>query len=283
MKTTVQISLAELSISTVLYLISSRAYLLVFHGSRDSRTLAAASQLKHLLLTKYRFKNILTQQNYLKANLPEYEPKLFDRVSLLEAPPVDIAALELGSKSLSESLVDFARKMHHRGIKQINVIPLFLAPGTHVKQDIPAEIDLAIQQLDRSIRIELSSYLGKYSGIVPLLLDKFARLSGEARILVAHGSRLPGVASYYQDLATQLDADLAYWSVAPKLASVVEAKVSGNQKIAILPYFLFPGRITSAIASEVARLQEQYPQVELNLGQPLGATEALARSIAESA
>ena len=268
-------------ISTVIYLISSRAYLLVFHGSRDSRTLTAASELKHLLLTKFRFKNILTQQNYLKANLLDSEDAS-DTVSLLK-PRVDIAALELGSKSLSESLLDFARQVHSSGIKQINVIPLFLAPGIHVKQDIPSEIDLALKQLDRSITIELSSYLGNYSGIASLLSDKFSQLSGEARILVAHGSRLSMADSYYQDLATKLDADLAYWSVAPKMASVVKAQIdSGKKKIAILPYFLFPGRITRAIASEVAQLQKQYPQVELNLGEPLGATEALAKLIAES-
>ena len=265
-------------------MISSRAYLLVFHGSRDTRTLAAASELKQLLLTKCRFKNILTQQNYLEANLPDYENKLSDTVSLLETTHlVDIAALELASKSLSESLVDFARQAHSRGIKQINVIPLFLAPGIHVKQDIPSEIALALKQLDRAISIELSSFLGKYSGTISLLLNKFLQLSGEARILVAHGSRLSGVASYYQDLAIKLDADLAYWSTAPKIASIVEAQInSGKKKIAILPYFLFPGRITSAIASEVAQLQAQYPQVELNLGEPLGATEALAKLIAES-
>ena len=265
-------------------MISSRAYLLVFHGSRDSRTLAAASELKQLLLTKFKFKNILTQQNYLEANLPDYEHKVSDTVSLLETTHlVDIAALELSSKSLSESLIDFARQAHSKGIKQIKVIPLFLAPGIHVMQDIPTEIDLALKQLDRSIAIELSSFLGQYSGIVSLLARKFWQMSGEARILVAHGSRLSEGKSYYQNLATKLDADLACWSVAPKIASAIEAQISsGKKKIAILPYFLFPGRITSAIASEIVQLQKQYPQVELNLGEPLGATEDLARLIAES-
>ena len=262
-------------------MISSRAYLLVFHGSRDSRTLAAAAQLKQLLLTKYRFKNILTQQNYLEVNLLDYEDKVKDTVSLLK-PLVDIAALELASKSLSESLLDFARQASSRGIKQINVIPLFLAPGIHVKQDIPTEIDLALKQFDRVISIELSPFIGKYSEMVSLLSRRFSQLSGEARILMAHGSRLSEGKSYYRNLATKLNADLACWSTAPKLASRVKAQInSGKKKIAILPYFLFPGRITSAIASEVAQLQEQYPQAELNLGQ-LGAIEDLARLIAES-
>jgi sirohydrochlorin ferrochelatase len=107
-------------------------------------------------------------------------------------------------------------------------------------------------------------------------------LSEGSRILIGHGSRLAGVANYYQNLATRLNADLAYWSIAPKITSKIEAKIaSGEGKIAILPYFLFPGRITSAIAMEVERLRGQYPQVELHLGQPLGA-KALARLIASA-
>ena len=264
-------------------MISSVAYLLVFHGSRDTRTLAAASKLKQLLLTKYKFKNILTQQNYLETNLLLSEDKVRNTVNLLETPLMDIAALELASKSLSESLLDFADRAYSKGIKQINVLPLFLAPGVHVRQDIPREIDLALKQFDRPITIGLSPFLGKYSEMVSLLSRRFSQLSGEARILVAHGSKLPEGRSYYRDLATEINADLAYWSTAPKLASIVEAQInSGKKKIALLPYFLFPGRITSAIASEVAQLREQYPQVELNLGQPLGATEDLARLIAES-
>ena len=55
-------------------------------------------------------------------------------MSLLETTHlVEIAALELSSKSLSESLIDFARQASSRGIKQIKVVPLFLAPGIHVQ------------------------------------------------------------------------------------------------------------------------------------------------------
>ena len=262
-------------------MISSCAYFLVFHGSRDSRTLAAASQLKQLLTTKYKFKNILTQQNYSNVNWLNCQIEVVANLSL-STSLIDVAALELAPRSLSESLIDFARQAQQQGITQIEVIPLFLAPGVHVRQDIPAEIDLAIKQIDRQITIKLSAYVGKYSGIVSLLSGNFAQLSEGARILVAHGSRLSGVANYYQNLARRLDADLAYWSIAPKITQKIEAKIaSGEQKIAIQPYFLFPGRITSAIATEVARLQAQYPQVELHLGQPLGAS-ALAQLIAST-
>ena len=265
-------------------MIPSYAYLLVFHGSRDYRTKSAAHSLKELLATNYQSKNILTQHNYLEKNLLSLEPETTSILDSPKTPLVDIAALELASKPLNKTLVDFAQKAEEKGFKQIKVIPLFLVPGVHVREDIPAEIALAIKQINNRVTIELSSCLGKFLGIVPLLSEKFLQLSGNTRILVAHGSRLSGVTHYYQNLASQLNATMAYWSVSPSLASQVKAiSASGRKQIAILPYFLFPGKITTAIAKEVTALQTQYPQVELILGRPLGATEALAKLIAEEA
>ena len=85
-------------------------------------------------------------------------------------------------------------------------------------------------------------------------------------------------------MAHKLNADLGYWSTNPKFSQQIVGQIrSGIKKIALMPYFLFPGRITSAIAQEIAHLQQEYPQVELCLGQPLGATPALAELIAQGA
>ena len=112
------------------------------------------------------------------------------------------------------------------------------------------------------------------------LAERFSVMSPETRILVAHGSRLPEVKKFYQDLAGQLDTQLAYWSTAPSLEEQVKLQIDlGRLKIAVLPYFLFPGKITQAISTKVSQLQQANPQVELVLGQPLGATSALAELI----
>lgn len=266
-------------------MISSSAYLLVFHGSRDCRTLTAVSNLRNLLLTKYQPKNILTQQNYLEKNLSGFESKSMTELTVLDLPQasmIEVAALELADQSLCESLMKFAQRASLQGFKKIKVVPLFLAPGVHVQSDIPAEIASAIKQLDNQITIELSTYLGKYSGIVPLLGSQFAELSAKTRILIAHGSRLVTAAEYYQNLSQQLDAEIAYWSTMPKLPEQIRTQIAlGSQKIAILPYFLFPGKITEAIAQEVANLQQEYPHVELRLGKPLGVSPAIAELIAQ--
>ena len=264
-------------------MISSSAYLLVFHGSRDRQAQSAAWKLANLLKTQFQTKNILTQHNYLQNKNINFEPEKIQATAHSERPLVDVAALELGEFSLSESLVEFSLTAVQRGYQKIKVIPLFLAPGVHVREDIPSEIALAIKKINNQITIELSPYLGKYLAMTTFLSQRFATMSGQIRILVAHGSRLPQVTEFYQDLASRSEAKLAYWSTTPSLAQQVQQQIHlGHQKIAVLPYFLFPGKIATAIATEVAQLQQTYPQVELILGEPLGATAALAELIFEA-
>ena len=264
----------------VLLLISSYAYLLVFHGSRDSRTQTAALNLRNLSIARKQPKNILTQHNYLEKNPNQNDS---ESTTFHSSPPplIEIAALELADLSLSESLINFAYRATKEGFKRIKVIPLFLAPGVHVQSDLPREIALANKEIGSMVTLELLPYLGKYLEIVNLLSQHFEELSSESRILIAHGSKLPEVAEYYRELGAKLNADVAYWSTEPKFAEQIKLNIAaGSQKIAILPYFLFPGRITETIATEIANLQQEYPQVELRLGKPLGTTPAIAELIA---
>lgn len=261
---------------------SSSAYLLVFHGSRDSRSLLAVSHLVKLLNKQIIAKSILTQRNYLTQHSSFLESTKAATLNPLQAPILEVAALELAPQSLQKCIIEFAQKTYKNGCRQLKILPLFLSEGVHVREDIPREIARAKTLINREITIELSTFLGKYSGMVQLLASKFAELGGTSRILVAHGSRLPGVNQDCEVLAGKLNAVTAYWSVAPSLKQQVAAKVAaGQSEIAIIPYFLFPGRITSAIASQVEELRITFPDVELILAQPLGATPELAELIVE--
>ena len=111
----------------------------------------------------------------------------------------------------------------------------------------------------------------------------FDQFSPSERILLAHGSRLATANRKTAYLARQCGAQVAYWSKTPHLEAVVQQQMQNNpKKIAIIPYFLFPGRITDAIAQQVAQLQPQFPSTDLILGQPLGATETLAQLILDN-
>lgn len=264
-------------------MISSPAYLLVFHGSRDHKAQNAAFDLVRQLSVKFKSKHILTQHNCLESNYLASPTKTTSINSLVDYPLIEIAALELGSVSLREKLVVFALKASEEGYRKVKVLPLFLSPGVHVQEDIPTEVTAAIQTINNKVTVELSPYLGKYSGIVTLLSREFSELSAETRILIAHGSRLPQVDEYYQSLAHQLETKMAYWSMNPCLEEQIVKQIKlGKSKIAVVPYFLFPGKITKEIATQITQLQQAYPQVTLCMGKPLGATAALAELIFET-
>jgi len=98
----------------------------------------------------------------------------------------------------------------------------------------------------------------------------------EVWILLAHGSKYHHAHQPIKTLAQQINAIPAYWAVSPSLETRVEMLVAqGYKTIGILPYFLFPGGITDAIARQINNLQQQLTHVQFKLASPLGATNNL--------
>ncbi len=275
----------------------SSSYFLVFHGSRDRRGQLILSQLVHSLSTRLANKLILAQGKYtqqqpsleVQNNIRNYTGNLLTsttkRATIVrkrEIPSLGIGSLELTTIPLQQKIEKYARSVREFGYKHLKILPLFLTPGVHVCEDIPAEIACVQRLLVPEMTIELLPYLGNYAQTTAILKKQFAYLPNEGKILLAHGTRYPKGNIWLENLATKLDARIAYYSVPGSLLSQIETLVSKQiPKIAIVPYFLFPGRITDAIAAEVDRLQQAFPQVQLLLGKPLGATGELANLIIE--
>ena len=193
---------------------------------------------------------------------------------------VETVPLELAELPLHQNIVQFAEKARKMGKKNLVIVPLFLSLGVHVTEDIPSEIALAQTQLQKSITIFLSPPLGSYGELESLLLEQFQQFSTPARILLAHGSRLATANHQTEYLADRCNARVAYWSTEPHLETAIKQQIANNpQKIAIIPYFLFPGRITDAIAQKVVQLQHQFPQTSFMMGQPLGTSKTQAKLI----
>ncbi|WP_017306475.1 sirohydrochlorin chelatase [Spirulina subsalsa] len=238
------------------------AYLLVFHGSRDPRPQQACEQLAE----------------YFRQALQETAPP---PPPLPPQPPlVATAALELSPLSLSQKILKVAQLAQKQSIGCLKILPLFLLPGVHVREDIPAEIEQAKQHLNSDFQIRQSSHLGDQKALLSLLQQAFAPFPVGGRILLSHGSRRPLANQPIAQLAQDLQALPAYWSVAPHLAETVAQLVHQNPpSLTILPYFLFSGGITDAIAQQVHQLQAQYPHLPFQLGQPLGPSPELAQII----
>jgi sirohydrochlorin cobaltochelatase len=236
----------------------SNAYLLVSHGSRDPRPQVAINQLIDRL------------QLHLETIAPGKSPIL-----------VSAAQLELAAKPLHLQISDFACRCAEIGISRIVILPLFLIPGVHVTEDIPAEIALAEQEFGHRLKLVVAPFLGADPNFADLFAQNRSSLPSQS-IILAHGSRKNGGNAIVEQLANRLDLTVAYWSIAPSLADTVAQLIStGATEIGILPYFLFAGGITDAIEKLVAELSAQYPQVQLKLGEPIGNSPELVCMISE--
>ena len=212
-----------------------------------------------------------------------------EQVSTVESPIlVATAQLELAQQPLHVQISDFARNCTD-GITRIAILPLFLIPGVHVMEDIPAEVEIAAQEIANSVpaqsyqRVELTvlPFLGEDPDFANLFAQNRSCLPSQT-IILAHGSRRAGGNAIVEHLASSVNLTAAYWSVAPSLTDrVAELVATGATEIGILPYFLFAGGITDAIAQSVAQLREQFPQVELILGEPMGNSPELVATIAK--
>ncbi len=224
------------------------AYLLVSHGSRDPRPQIAVSQLAAQL-------------------------SLIDRFDV-----IGTAQLELADKPLHSQIVDFAKTVLEYGIDKLVLLPLFLSPGVHVMDDLPAEAAIAQGELP-TLKMTIAPFLGTSSHLSDLFERNRLDLPDRS-IILAHGSRRTGGNQTVDRLAAKLDLEPAYWSVAPSLTDRVTALVAqGAIEIGILPYFLFAGGITDAIGELVVKVREQFPQVRIILAEPIGNSPELVLTI----
>lgn len=238
------------------------AYLLVSHGSRDPRPQAAMEQLSSLLILA-----LQRVRQTVVAGKTERSLALETQLPIT----VGTAYLELNPMPLHEQIIEFADRALKNGYNQIQIVPMFLLSGTHVMEDIPAQV--AIAQKSLGLKLDIRPHLGTHPGLIRLLAKDD---TSHKWILLAHGSRRAGAKESVEAIARQLEALSAYWAVPPSLTSRVQELVSaGYKQVGIIPYFLFAGGITDAIAQSVDQLQEKFPDVRLDLAQPLGGTQEL--------
>lgn len=291
---------------------SSSAYLLIYHGSRDTRSQVSAHQLARLVAGQLQlcqsaeqpvapvdrdmplmeFQDMLPQRHHpghgqrngqtRKGAPPPKVPVLRRQ----PAPIVGTAALELAPLPLHQQIRQFGDRTRSLGCKTLRILPLFLLPGVHVTEDIPDEIDQAQHNLAPELDVHLHPFLGSHTQLSHYLDQRrgqeISNVAATAAVIVAHGSRRPGGNEPIEAIASSLGALAAYWSVPPSLSSQVKTLVeAGHQQIAVIPYFLFAGGITDAIAQQVEQLRQQFPGIALHLSKPLGATPDMADLVIE--
>lgn len=268
------------------------AYLLVFHGSRDPRSQAAAITLTELFRQRVQYVGHPALMGELERSPSSYPgiamsgfglPTLAATSAPEQAtvPLVETAFLECTPMPLHQQIAEFIRTQK---ITDLRVLPVFLSPGVHVMEDIPTEVAIAQQHLAETVSIAIVPYLGTHPKLRRLLTERMSLLPMAAWILMAHGSRRVGANAAIDAVADHLGAVSAYWLTPPSLQSrLEELQQVGCRTIGILPYFLFPGGTTDAIAEMLAQLSPQFPDLQLHLTPPLEASPELADLLIELA
>lgn len=242
---------------------TSSAYLLVSHGSRDPRPEIATAQLAELVTQQLKTGRDL--QPLVKTAVLDCSPTPLHQQ--IQAFAQDVCA--------SRELQQIASPLTH-----IYLVPLFLIPGVHVMEDIPAEVAIAQKLLGDLVTLEICPHLGTDTSLYELLTTAEPSSAKTGHVLISHGSRRAGGNAPIEAIATHLEAVPAYWSVAPKLETqVIHLVEQGYEAIDILPYFLFEGSITDAIAQTVAQLSQKFSTTRIKMTETLGANSGLATHV----
>lgn len=261
------------------------AYLLVSHGSRDPRPAIAMQEIAKMISGKVR-NNCQNSDQLVGTAYLELQPEPLN-MQICEFAHQILQDGERGEGSREQEagsgenvIVPSGNGSIGETLVSLKILPLFLLSGVHVMEDIPQEVELAQKLLGERVKVDLLPYLGTHRDFGKLFTQM--ETQGDAKILIAHGSRRPGFNQGMEKVASSLNATACYWAVPPNLETTIQQLVAaGKHDMTIIPYFLFAGGITDAIASHVEALKLQFPGVSLHLAAPLGATEDLANLIGD--
>lgn len=291
---------------------TSTAYLLVSHGSRDPRHQSAINRLAQLVRER------LSPASLEPWTVQSLNPCLGERSSsglttlgeqsmhpqnirrdglrgaVMTAAPVakkpvrlsqDVcivgtAVLEFGLLPLHQQICDFGRRLSSAGVKRLRIVPLFLLQGRHVADDIPEEVKLAREQLKGIVDVSIEPHIGGAPNMQTLIAKRFDHTPACGRLLVAHGSRRAKGNRPVDELAKSLGTPVAYWTIESDIENqAIQLMQQGCSQLTIFPYFLFAGGITDAVAHLTEELAERFPRTRFRLLPPLGATADIANLI----
>jgi len=245
---------------------SPSAVLLCGHGSRDPEAieefeLAAAA---------------------LQPRLPEFD--------------FATAYLEFARPTIRDGLALLAA----RGARQILAIPGMLFAASHVKNDLPWEVNSFVAE-NPSVEVRLGRDLGIDAKLLQAAADRIAaaadtRISRAETLLVVvgRGTNDPDANSNIAKLARMLWegmglgwAEIAFSGVAqPRVdAALSRAAVLGFRRIIVFPYFLFTGVLVKRIYAQTDIIAALFPEIDfikaLYLRDHEGVIGAFADRVAE--
>jgi sirohydrochlorin cobaltochelatase len=212
--------------------------------------------------------------------------------------PNDFATgyLEFARPTIQEGLAALAA----RGARRILAIPGMLFAASHVKNDLPWEMNSFIAE-NPGIDVRLGRDLGIDPKLLHAAADRIAAAAADARsdsllVVVGRGTNDPDANSNIAKIARMLWegmgfgwAEAAFSGVAhPRVDAALErAARLGFRRIVVFPYFLFTGVLVKRIYAQTDEVAARHPEIEFLKAQYLSdhpqVIEAFAERVGEFA
>lgn len=211
-------------------------------------------------------------------------------------------------------IADAVRRCVAEGHRQVLVLPLFLGPANHQKSDVPALLRWARQRWPE-VQFRYATPLGPQYSLLQALDDRCRQvladdpaaaeahdpavtqdqLARTAIALIGRGTSDPDSNSDVAKIARLLAegwgypwVEYGFYSVThPSVTAVLERCIRlGAERIVILPFLLFTGRIHQGIVRQAEAVATAHPHIELRCafhlhGHP-GVVEALLQRYTEA-
>jgi len=186
-------------------------------------------------------------------------------------------------------LTDAVRVLIGRGHRRIAAVPLMLVAAGHAKGDVPAALARE-RERHAGLSVAYGRPLGPHPRLLCLLRERLLGFEDGTVLLVGRGSTDPDANAEVAKVARLLaettgveGVEYAFVSLAPPAvaAGLERCRRLGAKRIAVLPYFLFPGVLPDRVKSQATAWAAEHPGMEVRCAPVLGDTETLADMVIE--
>ena len=195
--------------------------------------------------------------------------------------------VELARPTLAEGLAALAAD---EDADEVVAVPLFLFAAGHVKNDLPLALEAARREFPR-VRFSATRALGVHPTLIAVAVDRMRSVlvpdvdsARTAVVLVGRGASDPDANGDFYKVARLFGEGQTFAWVAPAFIGIARPLFEDAMEvvartrpeaIAVVPYFLFGGRLIDKLTAQVGAFAQRYPWIKTALAAHLGPDERL--------
>jgi sirohydrochlorin ferrochelatase/(2Fe-2S) ferredoxin len=207
---------------------------------------------------------------------------------------VTTAYIELAEPLLADGLAHAASRA-----SRVVIVPLFLFGAGHVKNDVPLALESARARFP-DVTFSAAPPLGVHPALIDLAWERaapFVPEDAEARkktmlLVVGRGASDPDANGDFCKLARMIGERRGLMHVEPTFLGITEPRVEASldriarmrpDRLVVLPYLLFAGRLLTKLGDELGAFAQRHPWIKTHLAPHLGVDERLFDVVDERA